>query len=347
MSSFPSRPSSAPTTAPAPPAPVRPQGRVHALDALRGFALCGIIFVNIPQTLDMMPVLGDAPEVLRLFVVGRFYPIFFLLFGVGFGLFLRSAAKRTDRPRPLLVRRLVALGVVGALHHLLQPGEVLLPFAVTGLLVLLPLSFCSGRVNLVVGLLLTVLGLVAGVGGLGLLPGLFVLGFAFAQLGVATRLPERTTALVVSSVVAAVVAAGSYWVVVHSGAAEGVTRRVGLLFSFSMAAAYAAAFLALLAVPVLGSALTALLAPLGRLALTNYLSATLLFVALGTALGLPGSSHWAVATALGAGILLAQAAWSPLWTRHFRYGPAEWAWRCVTYWRWLPARVAPADGASR
>ena len=42
-----------------------------------------------------------------------------------------------------MARRLLALGV---LHHLLQPGEVLLPFAITGLVMLLPLSYAPVRV---------------------------------------------------------------------------------------------------------------------------------------------------------------------------------------------------------
>jgi uncharacterized protein len=121
-------------------APTPTRVRVEALDALRGFALCGIIFVNIPQTLGMAASLAAVLEGLRLFVFGTLYPIFYLLSGLGFGLFLRSAARRSASPRVPVVRRLPALAVFGALHHLLQPGEVPLPLAVTGLVVLLPLS---------------------------------------------------------------------------------------------------------------------------------------------------------------------------------------------------------------
>jgi uncharacterized protein len=82
--------------------------------------------------------------------------------------------------------------------------------------------------------------------------------------------------------------------------------------------------------------LTAVLAPLGRLALTNYLLATLVFVPVGRAVGLEGSARWGTAIALGAGILAVQAVLSPLWLRRFRYGPMEWLWHCVTWWRWMP-----------
>jgi uncharacterized protein len=309
--------------------------RIAALDALRGFALCGIIFINIPQTMDMMHDPSRAPAGVRLFVLGRFYPIFYLLFGLGFGLFLRSAARRSAAPRVPMARRLLALGVLGALHHLLQPGEVLLPFAITGLVVLLPLSYASARVNLVVGTILTVAGVLAGVGGFGVLPGLFVLGFALAQGGFAEALERLTTALGVTVVGCAVLALVAYLVVVSETGGELVGRWFGLVFSMSMAGAYAASFLLLLRTPV-GPALSAVFAPIGRLALTNYLSATVLFVTFGAVLGLRESDRWGTAALLGAAILVVQAVWSPLWLRRFGYGPLEWLWRMVTYWRRIP-----------
>lgn len=172
--------------------PTTPKRRISALDALRGFALCGIIFINIPQTMQMFAYAGQLPDVLRVFFLGRFYPIFYLLFGVGFGIFLRSAAKRSTRPRLLLLRRFAALAVLGAVLHLLQPGEVPLPFAITGLVVLLPLSFLPGRALLALAVLLMLAGVLAGVGGLGLLPGLFVLGFALAEMRVPDTLDDRS-----------------------------------------------------------------------------------------------------------------------------------------------------------
>jgi uncharacterized protein len=30
--------------------------------------------------------------------------------------------------------------------------------------------------------------------------------------------------------------------------------------------------------------------------------------------------------------------WSKPWLAHFRYGPLEWLWRCLTYWRLVPLR---------
>lgn len=30
---------------------------------------------------------------------------------------------------------------------------------------------------------------------------------------------------------------------------------------------------------------------------------------------------------------------SPIWLRHFRFGPLEWVWRCLTYWKKQPFRI--------
>jgi uncharacterized protein len=38
-------------------------------------------------------------------------------------------------------------------------------------------------------------------------------------------------------------------------------------------------------------------------------------------------------------IWIAQLIWSPLWLRRFRFGPAEWAWRSLTYWKKQPMRT--------
>jgi uncharacterized protein len=325
-------------------APVTPKRRIAALDALRGFALCGIIFINIPQTMEMFAYAGQLPAPLRLFFLGRFYPIFYLLFGVGFGIFLRSARRRSERPRLLLVRRFAALALLGGVLHLLQPGEVLLPFAVTGLLVLLPLSYLPGRALLAAGVL-TVAGVLAGVGGLGLLPGLFALGFALAELRVPETLADGRGRLVVLGVVAAVTALLTYGLIMW-GPPDVAQIRLGMILSLATAACYTAGFLLLLRTRV-GAALSWVLAPMGRMALTNYFGAALLFVPIGTAAGLRGSSSWGLAVLLGVGILAVQAVVSNLWLRVFAYGPLEWAWRCVTYWRWLPIGGAGDGGRGR
>ncbi len=312
-----------------------PRARIESLDALRGFALCGIILINIYQALHMV----ELPAPIGWFVLARFFVIFSLLFGIGFGLFLDSARRRSDRPRLLLVRRLVVLAVFGALHHMLQPGEVLLWYAGFGVLVLLPFSYAPRVVNLAVGTLTLLVGMVT-IGAVALIPGLFLLGLALSAYDVPRTLPQRTGLLAGLCAAFILLSVAAAAVPVTNGPSFVMMR--GLLPTL-MSFAYMTGFLLLLRTP-LARPVNALFAPLGRMALTNYLTATLIFVPVGHALGLEGSALWRRAVALSAGILLVQAVWSRLWLRAFRYGPLEWIWRCATWASLVPIRKEERTG---
>ena len=70
--------------------------RIDELDYIRGFALLGIILVNILALLNIKipdPSTVDASyqRFLYLFVEGRFFSIFSFLFGVGFYIFISRA----------------------------------------------------------------------------------------------------------------------------------------------------------------------------------------------------------------------------------------------------------------
>ena len=79
----------------------------------------------------------------------------------------------------------------------------------------------------------------------------------------------------------------------------------------------------------------------GRFALTNYLLQTLIcttiFYSFG--LGLYGKVSPVYAVLLVIAIYLLQVALSSLWSRRFRFGPAEWLWRSITYGRLQPMRI--------
>lgn len=119
------------------------------LDAIRGVALCGILFVNI---IDMGgPIAMDRPlappsvadpdwqiwSVMHLFLTGTMRGLFSLLFGVGLLLFLGNDSG-TDRLRALL-RRLVLLLLFGIANAtlLLWPGDILVTYALAGALAVL------------------------------------------------------------------------------------------------------------------------------------------------------------------------------------------------------------------
>ncbi len=73
----------------------------------------------------------------------------------------------------------------------------------------------------------------------------------------------------------------------------------------------------------------------GRMALTNYLTQTLIciFLFYGFGLGLFGSVSVIQGIIITVVIYLIQVAWSNLWLSIFRYGPMEWFWRMLTYKR--------------
>lgn len=84
----------------------------------------------------------------------------------------------------------------------------------------------------------------------------------------------------------------------------------------------------------------AILAPVGRMALTNYLLQTIICVTIfyGYGLGLFGRFGATVATLIALGIFALQIILSTLWLKYFRYGPMEWIWRQLTYGRRLSLR---------
>jgi uncharacterized protein len=82
------------------------------------------------------------------------------------------------------------------------------------------------------------------------------------------------------------------------------------------------------------------LAPLGRMAFTNYLTQSIVFSTLfyGYGFGLLGKIGVAATSLLGVGFYALQAVASAFWLRRFSFGPFEWAWRCLTYGRLQPLR---------
>ena len=82
------------------------------------------------------------------------------------------------------------------------------------------------------------------------------------------------------------------------------------------------------------------LAAVGRTALTNYLLQTILATAIfyGHGLGLFGSVERVGQIGVVAAIWAVQLVVSPLWLLHYRFGPFEWLWRSLSYWRLQPMR---------
>ncbi len=88
------------------------------------------------------------------------------------------------------------------------------------------------------------------------------------------------------------------------------------------------------------------LAAVGRMALSNYLFqsvvCTMIFYRYG--LGFYGQIGPAYGAGLTVLLFALQVLLSRWWVRHFRFGPAEWFWRTLTYGRLQPMRVEPIAG---
>lgn len=79
----------------------------------------------------------------------------------------------------------------------------------------------------------------------------------------------------------------------------------------------------------------------GRMTLTNYIIqiAIVDLIFSKYALGIRMRPLWGLPAAIG--LFLINVALSKWWLARFRYGPLEWLWRSITYWRRQPLRVAP------
>lgn len=83
------------------------------------------------------------------------------------------------------------------------------------------------------------------------------------------------------------------------------------------------------------------LAAVGRMAFTNYLLHTVVFTTIffGYGLGLYARISRFHLTWFVIAMWIVQLLYSPVWLRHFRFGPCEWLWRTLTYRRRQPMRV--------
>jgi uncharacterized protein len=86
-------------------------------------------------------------------------------------------------------------------------------------------------------------------------------------------------------------------------------------------------------------------APVGRMALTNYLLQTVTCVVLfyGYGFGLYGRTGPAISTLIALGIFGVQVVLSNLWLSNFAYGPVEWIWRQLTYRKRISLRPVASE----
>jgi uncharacterized protein len=142
--------------------------RIATLDIVRGFALLGILIMNMPGFTNSFFIEADGShlwtqpwdqgaELVRdMLFSGKFNSMFSLLFGIGFTIQLgRLQAREPGRAVAIYTRRLIALLAFGLIHAMVfWTGDVLHIYAVLGFLLLLLRNVSNRTVCVLIALCL-------------------------------------------------------------------------------------------------------------------------------------------------------------------------------------------------
>ena len=407
--------------------PVAETARIDAIDVLRGFALLGILVMNIqafamPQAAYFNPTAyGDLEGAnLWVWVAGRmffdqkFMTLFSMLFGAGIVLMAGRAETRGGAGR-VHYRRMGWLLVIGLLHaHLLWHGDILFTYAVCGMAVYPLRHLSAGRLVALGTILLAVgsalylaLGLslpywpedarasleaeawrpatavidaelaafrggwleqqpVRSVTAFGLqtfallmwgfwrAAGLMLIGMALFKGDVfSARRSSRFYGGLIAVAVAVALPLQAYGLSLDFARGWPVwSFFIGLQFNYWPSVAVSLGYVGMVMLICRSASLHRLTRPfaaVGQTALTNYLLQTVLctLVFYGHGLGWFGSVDRVGQLGVVAAVWTVQLVASPLWLRRFRFGPAEWAWRSLTYGARQPLRRTPAPEPAR
>jgi uncharacterized protein len=401
------------------PAPVSAHERIDALDVLRGCALLGILAMNIramaaPFSSYMYPYsqfdYAGANRAAYIFTGVVFdlkmMGLFSMVFGAGALLYAGKSTGTGKPPRGLWFRRMFWLLVIGVVHsYLIWEGDILVPYALCGMLLVWWVRRLKPSVLVAVAVGLLAVGSLLSIGH----------GLQWQQMPDADRAEEAAIWMPTREQAAAQLAVmrGSYAeVVAHRAplvamtqtiyfmafffwrcsammllgmallkwgfldgrrspraylraAAIGIPvglalagygivelervrfampqRTVADLWNYAGAVLASVGYAALIVLLVKRGTLGWLrrrLAAAGQMAFSNYLSQSIVtsVIFLGWGFGLAGRFDYAEQLLVVAAIWGVQLALSPVWLRHFRFGPAEWLWRSLTYWERQPMR---------
>lgn len=372
------------------------RGRIDSLDALRGFAILGILLINIQVFSGWGFVALETRQALAwsewdeligfwldVLVRTKFFSLFSLLFGYSF---MMLAQKVEQGPVRYHLRRMLGLLIIGTAHSLLfSPWDILMLYAVMGIFLG---PFLNVRPGILViwafGLLLAVgvtlwfgpqLGLPTGRGELALrllqenIPALsggsypevveanaylsvsvlmdrlenlrplrvlalFLLGAAAARL----HLAKSNTGHIKLLAAVAVVGLGAGVALALSGAGiQGETtpqRLVAIAENVASPPLLAMGYGAILLLwwrgsGVLTRGVVFLFAPVGRMAMTNYILQSAICISVFYGFGGDRFASLSLAGLMlfSAVLFIGQIFFSVIWLRLFNYGPLEWLWR--------------------
>ncbi|MFI6641908.1 DUF418 domain-containing protein [Streptomyces sp. NPDC050504] len=377
--------------------PAAPGGvrRIAEVDALRGFALGGILLVNVLTMSGPAGLVGGRPEggadtaalwLVTCLAQSKFYLLFSFLFGYSFTLQSAAAARAGARVAPRTLRRLLGLLVLGVLHAVfLYIGDILTSYALLGPILLAARRAAPGKA------LRAALWVWGALGALMLLVGAFgyldgepdgaseaeaarytaayrggfgdVVGANLDTLPLAAAAALFMAGFVVAAFLAGLAAGKRGWITavgrpalrrtalaglcvglpfaVFSAAGtvgplpgrwELLAGAVGIVAAPALTAAYACGLLLWLRSPR-GERAGAVLASAGRLALTHYLTQSLVMALVFTGYGLGLYGKLGVAVPVGLALLLyaGQLAVSGGFLARFRTGPVERLLRGLTH----------------
>ena len=406
-------------------APVSIHERAAILDVLRGLALMGVLLDNIfgftgygyssEEQMKAFPTYY--PDITLgllelVFINGKFYSLFSLLFGIGFSVILIRNEQKSLNPLPVFYRRLFLLACFGAAHlFLLWEGDILFLYAMIGCL--LPLfRKCSDKTLITWAVILIaspiLIDLVKVL--LHVKTGAFLEELAF-KIDEKNGITKDNFSTYLSK-------PGSGWKEWRNWQASGFLYRYSYLietnripkvlgmfllgfcagrkmmyanldqyvplfkkikrwgFIIGIPASFAhvyfmfkgkgipdpmglatTTFYALSVVPLSlaytsticlfwlrtnGNSRLRILAPVGRMALTNYLMQTISCITIfyGVGFGLGGNIGPTFFVPIALCIYTLQIIYSNWWFKHFNYGPLEWIWRQWTYKKRLPIAKA-------
>jgi uncharacterized protein len=365
--------------------PVAATERIEALDVLRGFALFGVLLAYTLWNLGTPPAESYGQinrildPVLAALVDSKFYTLFAFLFGLGFSIQLQRADARGINIVPLYARRLLGLALIGLAHALLlRNGDILVPYAVMGIF-LLVFRRASNRTLLLAGIIAALYQEIAIYGwhlsGIsfpsppetgrasyladnfawlrywyttsivywpGCLP-MFFFGLYLGRRRFFEKLETKITTLRVALIIGLAIGASAYASVIFIATKFGpspFTRLLWHIHAYGLATCYASTLLLLLQTRR-GKLWTTPLGMVGRMALTNYLLQAVIIVPICIELNLFDRVTPDLGLLLALIVWSMQVPFSVWWLRRFHFGPAEWLWRSITYGRRQPMRVVP------
>lgn len=408
--------------------PTQNNERETFMDALRGFAILGIFIANLAH----LSFYNDDAKVISpwmvegwdhtmrflhyLFIEGKFYSIFSLLFGWGIALQLKRGVSKGIDAFPIVKRRLFIMLLLGALHLLIWTGDIVFFYALLGF-ILLPLRKFSNKTLLITGVVLILspillyglkmtfpilnypveklyetgnrittffygemtrekymslmhngswldqlkvniaeffyrYGYLFYVSRISKVVGMFLIGYVIGRSDFYKNLQQhKKTVYAIIGIGLVVGLTFNYFLASYMS-----SENSGEYYDLQLSGWYLTIFYALGVAPLAltyvglmmlgfqtkpGNKLLQIVAPVGKMAFTNYIMHSLIgnFVFLGAGLDMMGQVGPVYFTLFGITVFMIQIIISTIWLKFFQYGPIEWFWRSLTYKKRQPFLV--------